>query len=371
MVISAASDAVKCRMFPATFKGTAMAWFTTLPRGSITNFRDFSSKFLVWFSTSKTKQVTIEDLYDVRQSAGETLKQYVKRFSATSVKIEESEPNACARAFKNGLQPGKLNNKLSCKPAKSMAEVRARANTYILDEEDGAFKRRRAKVEKDGDQGDASPEDKASNDKVEGSKRRDRKVRAAEKTTRDPLYPRRDNAERRRPWNQADSRRRGESGKSLSDHLTELLREVKATHAVEEGEREAYQPRPKSDETKWCEYRRPAGHDTWDCFTLKNEIEKLIRAGRAQLNDRNERWNGERQQVNRYRNSRQQDDHRREDRRRTPSAEKRKHWLPRKRTQKKHLIKISTHRWAQLIQLQVVSAEEEIQHQREEDMSGQ
>ncbi|XP_057441159.1 uncharacterized protein LOC130733102 [Lotus japonicus] len=147
MVISAASDAVKCRMFPATFKGTTMAWFMTLPRGSITNFRDFSSKFLVQFSASKTKQVTIEDLYNVRQSEGETWKQYVKWFSTASVKIEESEPNACARAFKNGLQPGKLNSKLSRKPAKSMAEVRARAKTYILDEEDAAFKRRRAKRE--------------------------------------------------------------------------------------------------------------------------------------------------------------------------------------------------------------------------------
>ncbi|XP_057438355.1 uncharacterized protein LOC130730373 [Lotus japonicus] len=153
MVITVVSDAVKCRMFPATYKGTAMAWFTTLPRGSIMNFRDFSSKFLVQFSASKTKQVTIEDLYNVRQFESETLKQYVKRFSAASVKIEESEPNACARAFKNGLQPGKLNSKLSRKPARSMAEIRARANTYILDEED--VKRRRAKVEKDGDQRDA------------------------------------------------------------------------------------------------------------------------------------------------------------------------------------------------------------------------
>ncbi|XP_057452441.1 uncharacterized protein LOC130744268 [Lotus japonicus] len=145
MVNSAGSDAVKCRMFPATFKGTAMAWFTTLPRGSITNFRDFSSKFLVQFFASKTKQVTIEDLYNVRQSEGETLKQYVKRFNAASVKIEESKPHACARAFKNRLQPGKLNRKLSRKPARSMAEIRVRANTYILDEEDDAFKRRRAK----------------------------------------------------------------------------------------------------------------------------------------------------------------------------------------------------------------------------------
>ncbi|XP_057452551.1 uncharacterized protein LOC130744375 [Lotus japonicus] len=272
MVISAASDAVKCRMFPSTFKGTTMAWFTTLPRGSITNFCDFSSKFLVQFSASKTKQVTIDDLYNVRQSEGETLKQYVKRFSVASIKIEESEPYACAHAFKNGLQPGKLNSKLSRKPARSMAEIRAQANTYILDEEDDAFKKKRAKMEKDGDQRDASSEGKQSKEKGEGSKRRDRKVKPGEKVVKEPLYPRKESFERRRLWHQADSRRREESGKSLSAHLAELLREVKATHAVEEGEKEANPPRAAVDKTKWCEYHRSVGHDTGDCFTLKTRL---------------------------------------------------------------------------------------------------
>ncbi|XP_057418748.1 uncharacterized protein LOC130712955 [Lotus japonicus] len=281
MVISAASNVVKRRIFPVTFKGTTMAWFTTLPRGSITNFRDFSSKFLVQFSASKTKQVTIEDLYNIRQSEGETLKQYVKRFSAASVKIEESEPQACARAFKNGLQLGKLNSKLSRKSARSMAEIRTRVNTYILDDEDDAFKRRRTKKEKDGEQRDASPEGKQNKERGEGSKRRDRKVRIGEKAMKEPLYPKRENFERRRPWHQTDSLRREELEKSLNAHLTELLREVKVTHAVEEGEKEADPSQAALDKMKWCEYHRSAGHDTGDFFTLKNEIERLIRAGRS------------------------------------------------------------------------------------------
>ncbi|XP_057455193.1 uncharacterized protein LOC130746540 [Lotus japonicus] len=305
-----------------------MAWFTTLPRGSITNFRDFSSKFLVQFSASKTKQVTIEDLYNVRQSEGETLKQYVKRFSAASVKIEESEPNACARAFKNGLQPGKLNSKLSRKPAKSMAEVRAWANTYILDEEDDAFKRRRAKVEKDGEQRDVSPEDKPSKEKAEDGTGR---FGLGKKAPRESLYPKKENFEQHRPWHQADPRRREEAGKSLNAHLTELLREVKATHAVEEGERRNDPPRATTDKTKWCVYHRSAEHDTGDCFTLKNEIERLIRAGRSQLNEHGDRGNGERQQGNRYRGSRQQDERRREDRRQTPTTDKKEMLAARKK----------------------------------------
>ncbi|XP_057444329.1 uncharacterized protein LOC130736523 [Lotus japonicus] len=196
MVISSASDAVKCRMFPSTFKGTTMAWFTTLPRGSITNFRDFSSKFLVQFSTSKIKQVTIDDLYNVRQSEGETLKQYVRWLSATSVKIEESEPHACARAFKNGLQPGKLNSKLSRKPARSMAEVRARANTYILDEEDDGFKRKRAKMEKDGDHRDVSSMGKQRWGKGESSKRQDKRGKSSKIFVKEQLYPKNESFER-------------------------------------------------------------------------------------------------------------------------------------------------------------------------------
>ncbi|XP_057450088.1 uncharacterized protein LOC130741257 [Lotus japonicus] len=308
-----------------------MAWFTTLPGGSITNFHDFSSKFLVQFSASKSKQVTIEDLYNVRQSDGETLKQYVKRFNAVSIKIEESEPHACARAFKNGLQPGKLNSKLSRKPTRSMAEINARENTYILDEDDDAFKRKRAKMEKEGELRDASSEGKPSKEKGEGGKRRDKKIKSGERTAKEPLYPRKESFERRRPWHQTDSRRREESGKILSAHLTELLREVKAMHAVEEGEMETDPPRVATDKTKWCEYHRSAGHDTGDCFTLKNEIERLIRAERSQLNDRSDRWRGERQQGNRYKGDRQQDDRRRDDRRRTPTSDKKETLTTRKK----------------------------------------
>lgn len=94
MVISAASDGVKCRMFSSTFKLITMAWFPNLPLGSI-----------------------------------------------SYVKIEDSMPDACIGAFKNGVRPGSLNNKLGRKSASSMTEIRARVHMYILEEEDDALKR--------------------------------------------------------------------------------------------------------------------------------------------------------------------------------------------------------------------------------------
>ncbi|XP_057425878.1 uncharacterized protein LOC130719262 [Lotus japonicus] len=277
MVISAASDAVKCKMFPSTFKSTTMAWFTTLPRGSITNFRDFSSKFLIQLSVSKVRQVTIDDLYNLRQFEGETLKQYMARYSPTSVNIEDSEPRACDLAFKNGLRPGSLNSKLSKKPARSMEEIRA--NTYILDEEDDAFKRKRAKKEEDGSHGKQARKEMRGEDKSEGSKHREKKGKSAAKFVKEQLYQRREALDHRRPWQPPGSHRR-EEDMELNAHLTDILRKVKAAHIVGESDQTEPPPRSGIDTTKRRVYHRLVGHDTDDCFTLKREIEKLIKMGR-------------------------------------------------------------------------------------------
>ncbi|XP_057426078.1 uncharacterized protein LOC130719466 [Lotus japonicus] len=255
-----------------------MAWFTTLPRGSITNFRDFSSKFLIQFLVSKVRQVTIDDLYNLRQFEGETLKQYMAHYNATSVKIEDSEPRACALAFKNGLRPGSLNNKLSRKPARSTAEIRARENTYILVEEDDAFMRKRANKEDGGAHGKQAGKERRSEEKGEGSKHKEKKGRSVAKLVKELLYLRREALDRRRPWKPQEPRRR-EADMELNAHLTDILREVKATHMVGESDKVEPPPRSGIDTTKWCEYRRSVGHDTNDCYTLKREIEKLIMMG--------------------------------------------------------------------------------------------
>lgn len=90
--------------------------------------------------------MTLNDFFNIRQKEGETIKQYMARYGATSVKVEDSMPDACAQALKNGLRPGSLNNKLGRKLASSMAEVWARTRMYIFQEEDDAFKCQREKM---------------------------------------------------------------------------------------------------------------------------------------------------------------------------------------------------------------------------------
>ncbi|XP_057454049.1 uncharacterized protein LOC130745699 [Lotus japonicus] len=135
MVIAGVNDAVKYKLLPSTFKKSAMMWFTTLPPGSIADFTEFSTRFLSQFSASRSEQATIAALLAVNQRENESIKSYMTRFNDLSVHLEDSVPSVCVATFKNGLREGPLNGNLTRHPATSMAEIRARARSYILEEE--------------------------------------------------------------------------------------------------------------------------------------------------------------------------------------------------------------------------------------------
>ncbi|XP_057452725.1 uncharacterized protein LOC130744568 [Lotus japonicus] len=143
MVIAGATNVVKCKLLPSTFRKSAMTWFTTLPTGSIADFTKFSMKFLSQFSASRSEQVTIAELLTVIQKEGETIKSYMSRFNEVSVHLEDSVPAVCVATFKNGLREGQLNENLTRHPASSMVEIREWAHSYILEEEDNRQKKGR------------------------------------------------------------------------------------------------------------------------------------------------------------------------------------------------------------------------------------
>ena len=46
MILSIGNDCLMCKVFPASLKGPALAWFHKLPRGSINSFRDLWVAFI-------------------------------------------------------------------------------------------------------------------------------------------------------------------------------------------------------------------------------------------------------------------------------------------------------------------------------------
>ncbi|XP_057443945.1 uncharacterized protein LOC130736113 [Lotus japonicus] len=178
MVIGGVTDAVKCRLMPSTFKGVAMTWFIKQPPYSISNFTDLSTKFLTQFSANQTQKVTPADLFNIHQHVGERIKTYMACFSRVSVQLEDASPEVCVAAFKNGLRCGSLNKDLTRRPAKDMMDLRARAQEFILVEQDEQTK-------KDIDNWRAQPD--ATTEKGRGSK--DQRPAQTSRQPRPTPYP--------------------------------------------------------------------------------------------------------------------------------------------------------------------------------------
>ncbi|XP_057426211.1 uncharacterized protein LOC130719610 [Lotus japonicus] len=253
-----------------------MDWFMTLPQGSLAKFCDFSSKFLNHFSAR-----TVDDLFDIRQRERETLKQYMERYSAASARFEELEPRMCVCAFKSGLSRGKFSCELRREWACSMAEVRARAEGYILEEETEVHKRKqeratRVTLARKRIQG----EEASHGQKV---RKADRLVRKGEEGQ--PSAGR-DNVGCRRSWRTARVGRRARPRERSDKELTKQLLKAGIEDLDREDDRNMDPECKADDQFKWCEYHNLEGNDTTDGFRHKGQIRQLIRARQSQATRR-------------------------------------------------------------------------------------
>ena len=130
-------DPVRCRAFSITLKGPALAWFNRLPPSSISSFRELSIAFVSHFIGARTYRKPSYHLLTVKQGTQESLKSYVQRFNAESLKIDIPDEKFLITAFIAGLgmQSKYLMFSISKNPQASMAEVLAKAEKYLNGEE--------------------------------------------------------------------------------------------------------------------------------------------------------------------------------------------------------------------------------------------
>ena len=131
-------DPVRCRAFSITLKGPALAWFNRRPPSSISSFRELSIAFVSHFIGARTYRKPSYHLLTIKQSSQESLKSYVKRFNAESLKVDIPDEKFTITAFiaRLGVQSKDLMFSISKNPQASMADqVLAKAEKYINGEE--------------------------------------------------------------------------------------------------------------------------------------------------------------------------------------------------------------------------------------------
>jgi len=103
MLISGGNDAICCKMFMGTLAEIALEWFNIILRSSINLFADFKHVFLERFSANRVKPVEMADMFDIRQNAEESLKQFLNRFTNISMRVVNPNEGLLVKAFVKGL----------------------------------------------------------------------------------------------------------------------------------------------------------------------------------------------------------------------------------------------------------------------------
>ena len=264
---------VRCRAFATTLKGPALTWFNRLPPSSISSFRELSIAFVSHFIGARMYRKPSYHLLTVKQGLQESLKSYVHRLNAESLKIDIPDEKFAITAFIVGLgvQSKDLMFSISKNPQATMAEVLTKAEKYINGEEALISKKESSSTHKE----------KSGTDKRRGRspKRQSNRDRSPKKDgERSPK--KHGNLRDRLGPPQFERRRRylPQRFTPLTASVSQVIREVRNEQFLRWPTQMKSDPTTR-DNTKYLEFHRDYGHRTNDCIQLKREIEYLIRRG--------------------------------------------------------------------------------------------
>lgn len=68
------------RLFPKSLMGDALAWFSSLPRGSIVSFPNLVEKFVAHYAYNMVNDVSMMDLCNTKQRPRETFANFLQRW---------------------------------------------------------------------------------------------------------------------------------------------------------------------------------------------------------------------------------------------------------------------------------------------------
>ena len=188
----------------------------------------------------------------IKQREDETLQSYITRFNKEALSIDEADDKILVVAFTNGLRKGKFLFSLYKNDLKTMSEVLYRATKYMNVED--ALSAREDKPRKRERLEDARQD--------HGGKKPRTGDRRDEKRSKPPGG-------------------RFISFTPLNASLDQVLMQIKDEGAL------TFPGKLKSDPTKrsrnkYCRFHHDHGHDTADCYDLKQQIEALTREGKLQ-----------------------------------------------------------------------------------------
>ena len=186
-------------------------------------------------------------LMSIKQREDETLRSYISRFNKEAPSINEADDKILVATFINGLRKGKFLFSLYKNDLKTMSEVLYRATKY-MNAEDALLAR------------EEKPKKRERQEDTQQDQRR-KKARIGD---------RRDERCSKPPGG------RFTSFTPLTAPIDQVLMQIKDQEALTYPRKLKGNPNRRSRD-KYCRFYRDHGHDTADCYDLKQQIEALIK----------------------------------------------------------------------------------------------
>ena len=103
MILNAGDDRLLCKVFPASLKGPALAWFHKLPRGSINTFDELWVAFVSQYLCSVRQKGNISSLKSILKREDECIWDFTRRFGQAVQQIDVYSMDAVLQNFKRSF----------------------------------------------------------------------------------------------------------------------------------------------------------------------------------------------------------------------------------------------------------------------------
>ncbi|XP_030931132.1 uncharacterized protein LOC115957028 [Quercus lobata] len=251
MHLQGVTDEIMCKAFPTTLKGPAQVWFNKIPPNSVSSFKELSKLFVNNFIGGQRHKRSSSNLLTIEQGENESLRSFITRFNKKALTVDEVDDKLLLAAFHNGVNSDLFIHKLYEKEPQSMAKLVHSVQNF-MNVEDAIITKKRERAERM----EANP------------------MRHSEQVPRLKKG-------RTKDKNDWDGKRAGPSAQSqqytpLNVPLKQVLLQFKDDHSLKWPEKMKGNPN-KHNRNKYCRFHRDNGHDTNECYDLKQQIENLIR----------------------------------------------------------------------------------------------
>ncbi len=240
-----AQGPVKCRIFPLTLKKAALSWFQSLKKNFIGSWTEFVDQFSAHFTASKVQPKSTAALAAIQQRKDESIRDYVERFNKEAILVKKCSDEMKLYLLEQGLIEGSLFSvDIGVDKPKTLNEFLKRAQKFMNYEEKLMASKAKGKTQ-----------EKAGGQREDKSRR--------EKESRGPS-------------------KRYDEYTPLNTTPKRILNECANTEFRDAGVKfpQKGKEKPNADKSKYCHFHKCAGHETDECFHLKDVIEQLIQKGK-------------------------------------------------------------------------------------------